>query len=155
MFKIKDTIKILFSIIFSSLLYVILNLIPIIGPVIVGIISGKISNVRGVKKGFIIGISSGIIGFLLILFIFHKGVYSWNIFGKILIGSFLILWNFFGIILSGIGGVIGVSLFGIERNEKQENYEEEKDKRTFILCKKCKIANLKGSKFCRNCGEKL
>jgi hypothetical protein len=157
----KAYISILLGICVGSLLYVILNLIPIIGPLLVGITSGKISN-GGLKRGFFVGLLSGIIGYLLVLFIFSQWIQSWNIIGKLFVGTLLLLWNFFGIILTGIGGVIGVIFFpfskrgGVYTLNKSRKKEGENNIKTFVVCKKCKTANPKGeNKYCSSCGEEL
>ncbi|MEM2918614.1 MAG: DUF5518 domain-containing protein [Candidatus Altiarchaeota archaeon] len=145
--KFNRALSLIFGIFFSSLLYVILSFIPIFGPLIVGIISGKFSN-GDIKHGFLAGLFSGIFGSALLSFLLYSEIHSWNFFAKIIFTGIFIFWNFFSILLTMIGGVLGAIIFRV-------NKTEEKERKVFLLCNKCKTANLKGEKYCFKCGEKL
>ena len=147
--KLRNIFSFFLSIIVGSFLYVILNLVPIAGPIAVGVVAGKFSG-NDMKRGFFAGLFSGIVGFLLVFFVFYRWIYEWGIFGKLFIGLILIVWNFFAIVFAGIGGVIGAGFFKEKKKEKV-NREERK---TLVLCKKCKAANPKENKYCNSCGKR-
>lgn len=145
--KFNENFLFIFGIFLGSIFYVILSFIPIVGPFIAGIISGKFSNGK-LKRGFFSGVFSGIFGVALLAFLLYREIHSLNFFAKIFFTGIFIFWNFFAIILAAIGGVVGAVIF-------KKNKQQCKRERTFVLCNKCKTANMKGEKYCFKCGEKL
>lgn len=156
MFSLKNKLSFIFGITIGSLLYVILNFIPLIGPFLAGVTTGKFS--RNLKQGILGGFLSGVVGSLLVFFIFSNWLYTWSIFGKFLAGSFLLIWNLVGIIFTTLGGIIG-SAFSFQKRIWErftpEKEEEEVKRKILVVCKNCKTANPKGREYCKSCGEKL
>jgi len=119
-----------------------------------------------------VGFLSGIFGFAFYLFFVFP---RWGISGNFLLMWIILLWNFFSIIISGLGGSVG-SMVSVtseffsdfnfrsgdlpdsgtgreEVSEKAENGVE--TSKVFIVCPSCGTGNPEGALRCKSCGEAI
>jgi len=166
------TLKIVAGTLVGSSLYVVLNWIPLVGPFIVGLTAGRIAR----AKGFLVGFFSGIFGFaFLLFFVFPR----WGISGNFFLMWIMLLWNFVGIVLAGLGGSMGSSTgrrsgfsyrFGSGRGrifeslggkesgpegEKKTERDSIKAPDILLVCPKCGGSNPEGASNCKACGGAL
>ena len=166
------TLRIVAGTLVGSSLYVVLNWIPLLGPFIVGLTAGRIARARG----FLVGFFSGIFGFaFLLFFVFPR----WGISGNVFLMWIMLLWNFVGIVLSGLGGSMGSAakrrsgfsyrfgswggkrsgpwggrasgLDGKKRTEKESIEAPD----ILVVCPKCGGSSPEGASNCNACGGAL
>jgi len=166
------TLRAVAGILVGSSLYVVLNWIPLLGPFMVGLTAGRIARVRG----FLVGFFSGILGFaFLLFFVFPR----WGISGNFFLMWIMLLWNFVGIVLAGLGGSMGSAarrrpgfsyrfgsgrgrIFGSRGGSESGPGGEKKTERDSIeapeillVCPKCGGSNPDGASNCKSCGGAL
>lgn len=169
------TLRIVAGTLVGSPLYVVLNWIPLLGPFIVGLTAGRIAKARG----FLVGFFSGIFGFaFLLFFVFPR----WGISGNFFLMWIMLLWNFVGIVLAGLGGSMGSAtrrrpgfsyrfgsgrgrIFGSrggnesgsreDKGAEKESIDEPRAQEILVVCPNCGNSNPDGSERCRSCGGAL
>ena len=166
------TLRIVAGTLVGSSLYVVLNWIPLVGPFIVGLTAGRIAR----AKGFLVGFFSGIFGFaFLLFFVFPR----WGISGNFFLMWIMLLWNFVGIVLAGLGGSMGSAarrrsgfsyrfgsgrgkIFGLREGRGSEPGGEKRAERDsikapdiLVVCPNCGNSNPDGSERCKSCGGAL
>jgi len=165
------TLRIVAGTLVGSSLYVVLNWIPLLGPFIVGLTAGRIAK----AKGFPVGFFSGIFGFaFLLFFVFPR----WGISGNVFLMWIMLLWNFVGIVLAGLGGSVGSAArrsgfsyrFGSGRGrifeslrgkesgpegEKKAEKDSIKAPEILVVCPKCGGSSPDGASRCNACGGAL
>lgn len=161
--SIKETLRILFAVLVGSLIYIPLVLIPLLGPLITGLVAGWISK-TSTKRAFFIGVISGTLGFLFLVFIV---VPNWNLRLNLFLWWIFFIWNLIAILFTGVGASFGSMIsstaeffsdfrrFRIKDRGKGEErkrfYESEAEIHTFIICPNCGISNPEESEYCSNC----
>ncbi len=166
--QIKEAIRMLYGLALGSLVYVPLVLVPIIGPLFAGISAGKIAKMRP-QQGFLLGVASAAIGFLLWVFLVFPffNLRPDTILSEIFWMLF-ILWNLFCILLAGIGGLLGSMLSLSDRmffshkgtNDKisRETVEENangSNAPVYVICPACATSNAEDAVRCINCGKEI
>jgi MFS family permease len=176
--SIKEIPQILFAVFAGSVLYTLLLLIPVIGPLIAGITAGKISKCKP-ARGFYIGVTSGIIGFI---FLISVAFPTWNLNLNFFVWWIFMIWNLVAIMLTGIGSMLGSVMFATSkffsdlreplRGEKEgvgfgefgeqtgessgeQFYEPGAEVYTFLICPRCGVSNPEDNDYCDSCGASL
>lgn len=110
MAELKKTVLTAAAIISGGVLYMLLNWIPIVGPLAAGFAVGYTLKENPLNS-FRAGAYSAAIGWLtLIVLLGRAGFFNPSEIGNLtllLVIWILVVWNFFGILLAGVGGVIG------------------------------------------------
>lgn len=162
----KDILLDALAITVGALFYVGLNWVPVLGPLFSGALVGYLRG-GNTKKGFHMGVSSGVIGFVVLLLIF-SGVGVFQTTGlttvvTILIVWILFIWNMTGIFFCGVGGVFGsiasrmsLLLGGMPKiRETQEPKPTHRGGITYVICPNCGEGNPKSEGKCSSCGIRL
>ena len=163
----------LYGLIIGSLLYVPFVIVPLIGPLVAGISAGRIAKTSP-QRGFLIGIASAAIGFLIWIFVVFP---FFNVRpDSLLSGIFWLLfalWNVFTALIAGIGGILGSMLSlsermlssykGTGRNIPREQTgtgaaetnASETNAPVFVICPACGTSNPENGASCVNCGKEM
>ncbi len=165
------TLRAVAGILVGSSLYVVLNWIPLLGPFMVGLTAGRIARARG----FLVGFFSGILGFaFLLFFVFPR----WGISGNFFLMWIMLLWNFVGVVLAGLGGSMGSAarrgpafsyrfgsgrgrIFGSRGGSESGPGENRAEKDSIeapeilVVCPKCGTGNPDDASNCKFCGGAL
>lgn len=159
--SIKEILRILFAVLTGSLLYIVLILIPIIGPLITGLIAGWIAKSKP-KTGFFIGVISGIIGFLFLIFIAFP---TWNLNLNFFVWWIFLIWNLIAFLFTGVGAILGSMMSTTadffskfdrsERRKKEDIYVHEPETPIFVVCPNCGMSNPEDKGYCSSCGTPL
>ncbi|MFH0861316.1 MAG: hypothetical protein V1921_08950 [Candidatus Altiarchaeota archaeon] len=151
------------ALILGSLLYLGLNWIPIVGPLSAGFIAGRLGRATP-NNSFKLGVISGAIGFVTILFMSAR----WGVFDTIGLGrifSGLMVWivvvyNLFGILLTGVGAYVGSVFTSAKRLFRTDGRVYQpfsglsgSDVRTYRICRECGTSSLEPEAKCANCGS--
>ncbi len=154
--NIKEIFSTTLAVITGTAMYILLNWIPIIGPLIVGFIAGFIAK-GSVKRRFLSGVLSAIIGFvILLLFVFSK----WGL-NNILLLWIILLWNLTGIVFAGIGSILGSMISSTaDMMSKFRRFDSSIHQYTgktirFNICPNCGISNPTDAVYCTSCGAAI
>jgi hypothetical protein len=166
--QVKEAARMLYGLALGSLIYVPLALVPVIGPLAAGLSAGKAAKVRP-PQGFLLGVGSAAVGFLLWVFLVFP---FFNVRPDNLpLGIFWLLfalWNLFGAMVAGIGGVLGSMLSLSERvfssrngtnrgraGKTGEEIPNESDAPVYVICPACATSNTEDAVHCINCGKEI
>ncbi len=142
----------------GSILYASLNWIIVLGPIIAGFASGWILKDKKIKNGFNTGVTSALLGFLIIIGFMDVTGIEITSFTDALVFWMFIAWNLLGFILCGIGGALAsmfvepIILFKeLRKPKREETGDEEITGETYVICPACGYSNLEQDEYCRSC----
>lgn len=166
--QVKEAARVLYGLALGSLIYVPLALVPVIGPLAAGLSAGKAAKVRP-PQGFLLGVGCAVSGFLLWVFVVFP---FFNVRpDNLLSGIFWLLfalWNLFGALVAGVGGVLGSLASLSERvfssrsvtnggrsGKTEEAIPNESSAPVYVICPACATSNTEDAIYCINCGRKI
>ncbi|MBN2014861.1 MAG: zinc ribbon domain-containing protein [Candidatus Altiarchaeota archaeon] len=129
-----------------------------LGPMMSGFVAGWIAKTKP-KEGFILGVVSAFLGFLILvhaLDVFNIGIITLS---DVLFFWIFMLWNLFGFLLAGVGGVLGSLLSkpveALKETKKPLKDFKEPAAEVYLVCPSCGHSNSEEDEYCKSCGTRL
>ncbi|MFH1404099.1 MAG: hypothetical protein ABIH11_07515 [Candidatus Altiarchaeota archaeon] len=137
----------------GAALYVGLVWVPILGPLMSGFFVGFL-NGGGVKRSLSLGVTSGVMGFALLVLFLLRLDFSLSRTALVVASWILLLWNVVGVFLSGVGAVFG-SLYSDVNDLLTPIYNGVSGRSRgleYRICGICGLGNLMSRGECVECG---
>lgn len=144
----------------GTVLYPVLGWIIVLGPIMSGFAVGWIARCKP-KEGFILGSVSAFLGFLLLMHALNVLDIDLITLSDVLVFWAFMLWNLFGFLLAGVGGVLGSILSKPMESvheagtQKKTVMVEESPAEVYVVCPACGHGNSEEDEYCKSCGTKL